>query len=290
MKRWQQFILIAVVGFASAEVPKPECQPEKFSDIPSNVFGSDKNSIYGHFCDSWVAGNELKMTVDAAGNDRKPKAGLTRRTPPPNPNTWSHYNFDLSFEPTDNGKKCAFNCKDAFTAMTQACSNTGTIGTLMAKTGKVDVGCGVFDFNIVGPTVPLAQQDRHCYSTNEFGSHGDIHPGTVSFYSGFACAGTAVTPIKRGDPATNIHFERFGLVRGGGVPYQYNIYWKDGCVLDYVPGYDAVFPANPLDVKDPGHTACQQLLVDNFQNCNNGGVGGSVQVGCLVYEFKAQKS
>jgi hypothetical protein len=129
-----QFIILVSDAFQKASkdssspdpAPKPECQPEKFSDIPSNIFGSDENSVYGHFCDSWTPGNELKMTVDAAGNDRKAKAGLTQRTPPPNPNTWSHYNFDLSFEPTDKGKKCALNCKDAYTAMTQACSNTGS--------------------------------------------------------------------------------------------------------------------------------------------------------------------
>ncbi|KAB5578286.1 hypothetical protein GE09DRAFT_1089179 [Coniochaeta sp. 2T2.1] len=265
---------------------KPECQVEKSSDIPSNIFRSEKNTVYGRFCDSWVAGTELKMTVDAAGNDRKPKAGLTRRTPPPNPDTWSHYNFDLSFEPTDKGKKCVLNCNDAFSTMTQACSNPGSNGNLMAKTGKLDVGCGIFDFNIVGPTVPLTAQDRHCYRPDEFGKHRDVQGGTVSFYSGHACVGTAITTIKRGDPSTNIHFERVD----GGVPYQYNIYWKDGCLLDYIPGFDAVYPANPLNVKDPGYTTCQQFLIDNYKQCNNGGVGGSIQVGCLVYEFKAQKS
>jgi hypothetical protein len=160
------------------------------------------------------------------------------------------------------------------------------MGALMAKTGKVDVGCGVFDYNIVGPTVPLALQERHCFGVDEFGSHGDIQWGTQSYYSGFACAGTALKTLKRGDPSTNIHFE----TTDGDVPYQYNIYWKDGCVLDYIPGYDEVYPANPLDVKDPGYTACQELLVDNYKKCYNGGVGGSIQAGCLVYEFKAQKS
>lgn len=92
---------------------KPDCQEENFSDIPSKVFGGDKNSVYGHFCDSWAEGRDLKMTVDAAGNDRKPAAGLTRRTPPPNPDTCSHFNFDLGFAPaTDKSKKCALNCKD----------------------------------------------------------------------------------------------------------------------------------------------------------------------------------
>ncbi len=61
-------------------------------------------------------------------------------------------------------------------------------------------------------------------------------------------------------------------------------------MLDSVSGYNEIYPANPLAVKDPGATACQDLLVDNYKKCNNGGVGGSIQAGCLVYEFKAQKS
>lgn len=45
--------------------------------------------------------------------------------------------------------------------------------------------------------------------------------------------------------------------------------------------------ANPLARKDAGPRECQNLFIDNYKKCNNGGVGGSVQVGCLVYEFKA---
>ncbi|KAK3317193.1 hypothetical protein B0T19DRAFT_434438 [Cercophora scortea] len=271
--------------------PKPECQPEKFSDIPSNVFESPQNTVYGHFCDHWVKDLELKMTVDAAGNNRNPQPHLTQvsgRTPPPNPDTWSaHYSFDLSFEPTDKSKKCALDCNGAYSLMTNACSNTGTVGVLMAKTGKLDSGCGVFDYTIIGPTVPLAAQERHCFGADEFGSHKDIQGPTQSWYAGFACDKTDVKPVKRGDPSTNVHF---GARDDKGAWYQFNIYWADGCVLDYNPiSWDAIYPANPLAGAQPGDTnACRDLLVDNYRLCNNGGVGGSIQVGCLVYEFKPQ--
>ena len=157
---------------------------------------------------------------------------------------------------------------------------------LMAKTGRVDVGCGVFSYTIVGPTVPLTAQERRCYGRDELGKHGNIEKLTQQSRTGFVCAGTAIETIKRDDPSTNKHFEW----TIGGAPYQYNIYWKEGCLLDYSIGYSEVYPANPLDVKDPGHTACQQLLIDDYTQCDNGGAGGAIQVGCLVYEFKAQLS
>jgi hypothetical protein len=155
----------------------------------------------------------------------------------------------------------------------------------MAKTGKIDIRCGVFDYEIVGPTVPLALSERHCFGSDEFGSHGDIQESWQSQYTMDACVGTGIETIRRNDPSTNIHWE----TRSNDVPYQYNIYWKEGCLLDY-PGSDEAYPSNPLGVGDVSPTICQDLLVDNYRACNNGGVGGSIQAGCLVYEFKAQKT
>ena len=51
-----------------------------------------------------------------------------------------------------------------------------------------------------------------------------------------------------------------------------------------------MFAANPLMVKDAGYTTCQDTLIGNFKNCNNKGVGGNIQVGCLVFEFKSDKN
>jgi len=152
----------------------------------------------------------------------------------------------------------------------------------MQTSGSFDADCGVFNYNIV-PTTPQTLQDRHCYGSNDFGAHGDIHADQVSLMSGFACAGTAIKTIKAGDASTNIAYAAYD----NSQPVQFDIYWKDGCVLDY-PSPNEVFPANPLGLKDPGYVYCQNLFIDNYQKCDNTGVGGNIQAGCLVYDFKAK--
>ena len=153
----------------------------------------------------------------------------------------------------------------------------------MQKKGSIDVGCGVFDYEIAAPApkTPREVHNPRCYRPDEFGDHDDIHESEIRFMSGFACAGTALATIKRGDASTNIAKSYYD----NHQPVQYNVYWKDGCELE--DGADEVYPDNPLGRKDPSHTECQELLIDNYKRCLNGGVGGSIQAGCLVYEFKA---
>jgi hypothetical protein len=124
--------------------PTAKCDLTNLSNIPENVFGGAKNNIYHDFCDKWTAatGTELNMTVDASGNNKIPETHLLLRprTPPPNPGTYTHYNFDLSFKPSDGSKKCAKECNDAFVQISSACSNTGgesrylpfTFGTMIS--------------------------------------------------------------------------------------------------------------------------------------------------------------
>lgn len=133
------------------------------------------------------------------------------------------------------------------------------------------------------PKTALKAQNDKCWGTDDFGSHADIHKGSVQWYSGWACAGTALTTVKAGDSSTFISFATVD----GGAPYQYNVYWKDGCVLE--TGQTELYASNPLNEENPGYTKCQDILIDDYTRCNNGGVGGSIDYGCLTYEFKAQK-
>ncbi|KAK5625862.1 hypothetical protein RRF57_001578 [Xylaria bambusicola] len=151
----------------------------------------------------------------------------------------------------------------------------------MEQSGAIDVGCGIFNYAITA-TTPREVQERNCYTADQFGQHDDIYEHNVRFISGFTCAGTALKPIRRGDPSTYISYPAYN----GKQPVQMNIYWKDGCILDY-PSTDEIYPANPLELDDPGSTFCQDLLINNWEKCDNTGVGGNVQAGCLVYDFKA---
>ncbi|KAF4943139.1 hypothetical protein FSARC_15024 [Fusarium sarcochroum] len=62
------------------------------------------------------------------------------------------------------------------------------------------------------------------------------------------------------------------------VLYEYSICWADDCIGE---------PQNrqkPLGEKGPG---CELILQDTWKACNNGGVGGQVQAGCLIYKLRA---
>jgi hypothetical protein len=156
----------------------------------------------------------------------------------------------------------------------------------MYSKGKLDVGCGVFDYNIYNPTTALAEQEQFCYHVEDFAATGgDIHYDWVSQYSGYACVGTALKTIKKNDKSTFIQV----YTETNDAPYQYNVWWKDGCELEN-NGPTEVYASNPLNIDDPGHVACQNYLINDYKNCNNKGAGGSIQVGCLIYEFKADRN
>ena len=110
---------------------KPDCNPYDLSVIPSNVFrnpNAPEKNVYHHFCEKWYKESKLEMTVDAAGNNKKPEPHLKSvitRTPPPDPSNWSKYDFNLSFKPAEGKKECAMDCKAAYALMSTACSNSG---------------------------------------------------------------------------------------------------------------------------------------------------------------------
>lgn len=156
----------------------------------------------------------------------------------------------------------------------------------MYSTGKLDINCGVFDFTISKPTTALAAQAQSCYRVEDFAATGgNIHSDWLSQYSGFACAGTALKTVKKDDKTTFIQW----YTKTNNAPYQYNVWWADGCALDN-NGPTEVYASNPLGVANPGYTVCQNYLVNDYKNCNNKGVGGTIQVGCLIYEFKADRN
>ncbi|KAH8889066.1 hypothetical protein GQ53DRAFT_767187 [Thozetella sp. PMI_491] len=265
--------------------PRPDCKKDQLSNIPKNVFGGDNTDVYHAFCEKWAASQELKMTLDASGNDRSAKRRIRGRTPPPDPSTWSHYNFLLGFKPTDGTKKCSLDCKAAYSLISNSCSSTGSKGVLMAVTGKIDVDCGVFDYQIEGPMVEPKFIDRECFKADEFGTHPDVSEDWQRYTAYAVCDFRDGYVIKRSDPSTNLQKNWPSGVKGGSN-ITYNIYWKDGCQYDF-PGRDEMNPFNPLGGPGAGdEKSCFDPLVEDFLKCDNHGTGGVAQIGCLMYEFK----
>jgi hypothetical protein len=92
--------------------------------------------------------------------------------------------------------------------------------------------------------------------------------------------------IKKGDKSTFVQ----NVTWFGDAPYQYNIWWREGCTLVH-NGPDLVYAADPLlQGNGAAPIKCQETLRWNWKGCTgNGGIGGNVQLGCLVYEFMASE-
>ncbi|KAK3370652.1 hypothetical protein B0H63DRAFT_319049 [Podospora didyma] len=65
-----------------------------------------------------------------------------------------------------------------------------------------------------------------------------------------------------------------------GVNYDFSCRWVSGCVTT-VDKQSFGFPLG-----SPSQITAYLLVREDFTKCNNGGVGGSCQVGCLLYTFE----
>lgn len=61
------------------------------------------------------------------------------------------------------------------------------------------------------------------------------------------------------------------------VNYMFEVAWVPGCKYTS----DSQNTATPIG----GHPNCEDLMKETFYGCNNGGVGGSIEAGCLTYSF-----
>lgn len=167
----------------------------------------------------------------------------------------------------------------------------------MYEEGSLDVGCGVFGYKIKEheeqekkeELTELKEFKQFCYKKDDFEplAKAGVNKDSMRRYTGWPCTGVARRDhiIKKGDKSTFIQW----FTTEAKVPYQFNIWWKDGCTLADDRPTEA-YAINPLWVDSPDPNTCFNNLRRNWKNCNNGGVGGKIQIGCLIYEFKADKN
>ncbi|KAI9892736.1 MAG: hypothetical protein M1814_001156 [Vezdaea aestivalis] len=263
----------------------PKCDTKALSGVPFNVFHGSAGNVYDKFCDAVGKDQKTKLTwnVNAKG-DLKPKRRRSKRTPPPNPDGYDSYNFELNWAPAGSAA-CSPSCKDAFASIANSpCGHQGGQQNGMTAAASLDVGCGSYSYKITGKDVPAVEgppkpflSAQYCFPSDVFGKHGDINGDFQAQYTGWACAGSALKTIKKGDPSTFVKWE----TTTNGVPYSYNIYWKDKCE-------SAVNEANLFQPYKEIDANCLTMLQNDYKKCGNGGIGGSVSVGCIVYEFKAK--
>lgn len=214
---------------------------------------------------------------------------------------FDNWSFTFQLECNEENSCEGYVCEDvfdkfkscmAYKAPRSRSSTDITIGVQDDATinwGELELDCGTLSYSIDNGGAADAdkkalewESEPSCFSSDEFGDHRDIQDTQVRRNSYWPCESAEKSAIKKDDPDTFVFYQRWA----GGAPYQYNIWWKDGCELEN--GETEQWASDPLG--DGSSDVCETTLYDAYKDCNNGGAGGSWQAGCLLYEFKAQVS
>ncbi|EER41606.1 conserved hypothetical protein [Histoplasma capsulatum H143] len=281
------------------KTPKPTCNMDWASELPFNVF----DKTYANFCKRVEAMDHLplELKVNSDGSNASPVIvvqdpsnypwwplfGFQKRTPPPNPAAFD--DVHIIFEWLPRPRPCKMSCKNALSTITASpCGQTGGQMNTMAVSGEIDVGCGVYRYRLDGPkdVVPPPPEKEpdpikpelskiHCYKTNEFGKHDDVNPLWQRMLISPACKPAKGKTMREGDDP--IVYD----TTGKGGPYYYEIKWKHKC-KSTVKELDPYHP-----VPGDKSVVCEKLFYRAYKECDNGGTGGSFDVGCLRYDFAA---
>ncbi|KAK8080204.1 hypothetical protein PG997_008022 [Apiospora hydei] len=132
------------------------------------------------------------------------------------------------------------------------------------------------------PAPTLTRGAIHCFDEADFPGHADIQSKDQDqFSTEFSNLRTEMGDddlIGPGDPAVQL--------RGRdnyGVNYDFTCSWVPGCVTE-VDRQSFGFPLG-----SPSLITAYLLVREDYTKCTNGGVGGSCQVGCLLYTFEGAR-
>ena len=123
-------ILSDTFGVSSVDITQLSitCDMTQISGIPYNVFHGKAGNVYDKFCfniDS-TTGQEWKVDVHGENQSSDGKS-KTKRTPPPNANTYEDYSFELKWETDQKTLGCGQNpdsCRQVFAAIsTSGCGH-----------------------------------------------------------------------------------------------------------------------------------------------------------------------
>ncbi|WQF85701.1 hypothetical protein CDEST_10715 [Colletotrichum destructivum] len=132
---------------------------------------------------------------------------------------------------------------------------------------------------------PMERQPVQCHSESDFPGHADVNYGmqweAVDAFCKTKHLATTLSTLH--DPADG----RFPIT------YRHRMRWRDwphrinyDFFVEWVWGCRTTshFQSVGLPLGKGGVT-CHTIMRDNFLKCNNGGVGGNTQVGCLLFTF-----
>ncbi|KAK4173152.1 glucan-beta-glucosidase [Triangularia setosa] len=126
---------------------------------------------------------------------------------------------------------------------------------------------------------PLTRGPINCFNEADFPGHADLQSSEQDSGSQeFSNMRVDMEPddtIGPGDPPVRLRW-----VDRHGVNYDYTAEWVAGCVTT-VPRQSFGFPLG-----SPSLITAYLLVREDYTKCNNGGVGGTCQAGCLLYTFE----
>ncbi|KAL2788774.1 pectate lyase superfamily protein-domain-containing protein [Aspergillus keveii] len=127
-------------------------------------------------------------------------------------------------------------------------------------------------------TEPLVRRPINCFDEADFPGHADIQSGYQDDYSfDFSSLRSEMGDDDLIGPDDGpIAMWRTDTY---GVNYYFSCNWIPGCVTE-VEKQSFGFPLG-----SPSPITAYLLVREDYTKCNNGGVGGSCQVGCLLYTF-----
>ncbi len=297
-----------------ADAPSCSSDADDLTGVPSTCF----KAIYPAFCDA--VGEDAsspplskKLTSDDMATGGKRSATLLdafpgrRRTPPPSETACNGWTFEFDWSGPRAGGDCRKSCSDAMESLAASCAPPGPAGIF--RSGSVPVGCGTYKYSIAGegeketppppakptstststsavspptpsgttlavtkPTAPVM-----CYTKKEGCKYWDVPPSEAHGKTDTFCDDHGSMEAFGGPGWPAVQDASNDFLKGAS--YNFKVLWKPGCVAE---GHDTLSLGQPLP-----DFSCRDAMRMTFDQCNNGGRGGRVEVGCLEYYFNA---
>ncbi|KAH7121867.1 hypothetical protein B0J13DRAFT_159288 [Dactylonectria estremocensis] len=131
------------------------------------------------------------------------------------------------------------------------------------------------------PNASLARGPIECHNESDFPGHADISGGDQDEFSTDFSGLTGADGsdfLSQGKQPIELNIED-----RHGIKYQYSAAWVDGCITT-VAEQNFRFPLG-----QGGIITAYLMVREDYTKCDNGGVGGKQQVGCILYTFTGGK-
>ncbi|KAG8157818.1 hypothetical protein KVR01_012480 [Diaporthe batatas] len=112
-----------------------------------------------------------------------------------------------------------------------------------------------------------------CYNIQKNCKNNEVYEGVMASMADGMCQNRDIKEVVAGPD-----FRGVGVLAKNKYWLSYNvkILWKSGCTM----------PEGTMRIDEPGYkVSCAHLVKSTWNDCNNGGRGGSIDYGCLQYHF-----